>query len=427
VATSLALTARGDLAGVLELAERHRSVLSHYVLLATQPLGQQLQQRGFNVEYLQPAAEGGDLEIVAAVLDGRVAGVGMFVGSAETDTHASGTGSLLQACAIAGVPLAPNLPTAELLLRELATRRNVYLIFNPVAGRGNPDRELELIRARFRPHARLHVVSTRADIDPVGQARECVAAIQNSTETEPGFIIASGGDGTVSAVASALIATDIPLGIIPRGTANAFATALGIPTNLRDACQTILAGRSRAVDVAYCNDVPTILLAGLGFEAGMVARAKRELKDRLGTLAYVVAGAQQLVEQEQFRAYIEIDGQVTELEASAITVANVAPSTSLLAQGFGQVIPNDGLLDITIATSKTVLEGVNTLSSLFASAVAKQPVQRPDLLCLRARSVKVDADPVQRLVVDGEMVGTTPVEFRCAPSALNVLVPLAAP
>lgn len=144
------------------------------------------------------------------------------------------------------------------------------------------------------------------------------------------------------------------------------------------------------------------LLAGLGFEAGMVDRATRELKTMLGPLAYVLAGAQQLATQQPFQARFEIDGLVTEVQAAAITVANVAPPTSVLAQGFGRVIPDDGLLEITIASPTTRLQGLNALASLLTSAVVQSPANHPDLLCLRARKITITTDPPQKLVIDGD-------------------------
>ncbi|WP_255380894.1 diacylglycerol kinase family protein [Synechococcus sp. 1G10] len=221
--------------------------------------------------------------------------------------------------------------------------------------------------------------------------------------------------------------TGLPLGVIPRGTANAFASALSIPTDLIGACHTILAGHTHVVDAARCNDVPMTLLAGLGFEAGMVDRATRELKTMLGPTAYLLAGAQQLVTQQPFQARIEIDGVVTEMKAAAITVANAAPATSVLAQGFGQVIPDDGLLEVTIASPANLLQGFNTLASLLASAVVKSPTNRPDLLCLRVACLTISTDPVQKLVIDGEMLEADPVTFTCLPGALTVFAPLLIP
>ena len=64
------------------------------------------------------------------------------------------------------------------------------------------------------------------------------------------------------------------------------------------------------VDAAFCNKIPMVLLAGVGFEAGMVNNANRELKNRLGALAYIMSGAQQFFTQEDFKATVDIEGQV---------------------------------------------------------------------------------------------------------------------
>lgn len=169
-----------------------------------------------------------------------------------------------------------------------------------------------------------------------------------------------------------------------------------------------------------------VLLAGLGFEAGMVTRATREKKNALGCLAYVLAGAETFFQGEPFQATIEVDDQVKTTEVAAITVANVAPPTSVLAQGAGEVIPDDGLLDVTIAVPTTATAGLGVMASLFAAAVVHTPTQRDDIICFRTKSIKVTlaSEPAQKLVIDGEIVDANPIEFECIPKGLTVFAPL---
>ena len=96
------------------------------------------------------------------------------------------------------------------------------------------------------------------------------------------IIIAAGGDGTLSEAARALGETTIPLGVIPRGTANAFASALGIPDTLDEACETIVSGKTCRIDIGRCNGKLMTLLAGIGFEAETIEHASREAKQRWG-------------------------------------------------------------------------------------------------------------------------------------------------
>lgn len=406
---------------MVAFANQHYAVMSKYHLIATGTTGQRINQAtGLVVERMASGPLGGDTQISARVVTGDVAAVLFFVDPLYAQPHEPDIQALLRVCEVYNVPLATNLATADAVVAYLQKSRVGHLIFNPVAGQGNPDQDLALIRRLLEPQVQLNVIFTSPDINPAQQAQQAIA---DGAE----IILASGGDGTVSAVASSVVETDIPLGIIPRGTANAFSVALGIPTDMRSACETILAGTTRVVDVARCNGQPYILLAGIGFEAEMVDRANRELKNRLGVLAYLLAGVQQFQEQTAFKAVIDIDGELTEVSTSTITVANAAPATSVLAQGFGQVVVDDGLLDVTIATPQSRLQGLNTLTSLFASALVNTPTQREDIICLRAERIKITTEPTQKVVIDGEIVTAESIEFECLPKALTVLAPLANP
>lgn len=237
------------------------------------------------------------------------------------------------------------------------------------------------------------------------------------------MIIVSGGDGTVSAAATVLVGTCIPLGIISRGTANAFAKALGIPDNLELACLAILNGCNRTVDAAKCNGKPFVLLAGIGFEANTVEHTARSAKNRFGMLAYVLAGVRQLRHMELFETRIERENKVVTVNAAAVTIANAAPPTSILAQGPAGVIVDDGMLDITIVAPASVTGAFAVGFHLLKSALQRTAAERPEVDYLRARSVKVTTEPVQDVVLDGELIGTTPVEIECVPAGLTVLVP----
>ncbi|MBD2070780.1 YegS/Rv2252/BmrU family lipid kinase [Leptolyngbya sp. FACHB-671] len=294
--------------------------------------------------------------------------------------------------------------------------RSACLIFNPVAGQGNPDQDLAKILEILEPEIDLDIRKTTEDVDADQLAAE---AVERGAE----MIIASGGDGTLSAAAAALVGTKIPFGVISRGTANAFATALDIPNTIEAACQTILGGFTRTVDAAYCNGKPMVLLVGIGFEAEAVERANREAKNRFGMLAYVLAGLQQLRDLSKFDAEIETEDKVIRVSAASVTVANAAPPTSILAQGPAGLIVDDGLLDLTVVAPQNVAGAIAASYHLLQSALNEHPAERPDIGYLRARKIKITTDPPQKVVLDGELVGSTPVEVECIPAGLTILVP----
>ncbi|MEO1394621.1 MAG: methylglyoxal synthase [Cyanobacteria bacterium J06634_5] len=403
----------------------YAALLSRYQMVATETTGDRVNEATpLTVETLLPGAMGGDVQIAARVAEGQLAAVICLADSLNPDNYSTDVNTLLRVCHLHNVPLATNLATARAVVLSLAKSRIAHLIFNPISGQGNPNQDLKLIRQILEPQIQVNVICTEPDVSPVEQAKSAIAAGAD-------LIIASGGDGTVGAVAEAVMHTDIPLGVIPRGTANAFSVALGIPTNLRGACETILAGTTRQVDVATCNGAPMVLLAGIGFEAETVERASRELKNKIGVLAYIVAGMQQIADQEAFVAEIEICGEKKTFECSAITVANAAPATSVMAQGFGEVISDDGLLDVTLGLTPVAaqgiaarMQGVSAIAELFTAALVKRPTQNEDILSLRVPSIKVTTTPPQKVVVDGEIIGTTPVEFQCISKGLTILAPI---
>ncbi|MDH6061451.1 YegS/Rv2252/BmrU family lipid kinase [Chrysosporum bergii ANA360D] len=294
--------------------------------------------------------------------------------------------------------------------------RSACLIFNPVAGQGNPELELEMIRSLLEPEIDLDIYLTSAEVDADQLAQ---AAVKRGVEA----IIACGGDGTLSAAASAIIGTGIPFGIIARGTANAFAAALRIPNTIDAACMTIVQGETRYVDAAYCNGKPMVLLAGIGFEAETVEMADREAKKRLGMMAYILAGVQQLGNLQSFQVEIETEDKIIKTKASAITVANAAPPSSVLAQGPAGIIYDDGLLDLTIVAPNSKAGAIAATIHLLQTASMSSAVERDDIGYLRANQFKIKAEPPQKVVLDGEMIGKTPIEVYCVPAGLKVFVP----
>ncbi|ACK70058.1 diacylglycerol kinase catalytic region [Gloeothece citriformis PCC 7424] len=294
--------------------------------------------------------------------------------------------------------------------------RSAYLIYNPSAGQGNPDLELKLITTLLSPKFDLHVEKTTEEVSADQLAHQAL---------EKGFktVIAAGGDGTISATAGVLINSQVAFGILPCGTANALATTLGIPPSVEEACQTIIAGHTRIIDTALCNGKPMLLLAGVGFEADTIEGTDKQAKKNFGMLAYIFSGLKQLREFEQFETAIETDEKVINITATAVTVANAAPATSILAQGPSKVIFDDGLLDVTIVAPVNRASAVTASYHLLQTALQNEEAQRDDIGYLRTKWVKISTDPVQNVVVDGEVIGQTSIEIKCVPHSLIIFVP----
>ena len=419
LATIILLAHARQVSGLLKLAQEYENILRRYRLVAPPQITSHLiQQPRLSIQSVE-------LNQIEAIVDSEnVLAVIFLIDPTLTAHSIPDVTDLSRLCSLRNIPFASNLATAYPIINSLIPTRVAHLIFNPIAGQRDATEDLLKVRQMLAPWLHLHVHLTTRDLDADQLTQQAIAA-------KPDLIIASGGDGTVSLVGSQMIGSGIPLGIIPRGTANALSVALGIPTTVEGACQLIIAGTTRRLDAAYCNQHLMTLLAGIGFEAETVGKATRELKNQWGVLAYLIAGWKQMGQQELITAELEIDDQLHQFQAFAVTVANSAPPTSVLAQGVGEVVFDDGLLDITIITAKQALQPTITsklqtaryLMNLYGSALIKAKAELPNLYHFRAKRLKLTTSSPEKIVVDGEMVGTTPLEVSCIPSALTVFAP----
>ena len=293
--------------------------------------------------------------------------------------------------------------------------RSASLIFNPASGPGEPEEDLKRILDVFGVRSVPVKVFETGD-DPARAAARAVSEY-------PDILLVAGGDGTVGAVAGVLAGKDLPVGILPSGTANALAIALGIPRDLEKACEVVFTGTTKSIDLARCNGRIVSLLVAVGFEARLVKEVDAQAKEKWGPLAYYVQGLAQLPKRELFQAEVHADESTVELNAAAVTVANAAPPSSPLAQGLGEVVLDDGQLDVTIAGPETLIQTVETLAELVRAIATRSPVETEFLKAIRARRVTVNTWPPQPVVADGEDLGTTPIEMSSLPRALRVFVP----
>lgn len=294
------------------------------------------------------------------------------------------------------------------------TKRRAALIFNCAAGRAG---ELgESLPERLGRDFTLEVHGT-------APGRDAAACAEAARVHGAALVIAAGGDGTVSSVASALVGTDTCLGILPLGTANSIAQTLGIPADIEGAIEVLIHGEARRIDAARANGRTMILLSAVGLHADTVGQTPQDAKQRWGVLAYIGTGLKKLMNLEPFLIEIETDDHRFQCRAAAVTIANMAPARTVLAQGPSVVSPEDGLLDLTIVSATTLVEAVATGVHLLRTALDGEPAERDNIGYLAARRIRLTTDPPQHVLIDGEEAGTTPLVVECLPGALEVMAP----
>ncbi|HLU65168.1 MAG TPA: diacylglycerol kinase family protein [Kofleriaceae bacterium] len=289
------------------------------------------------------------------------------------------------------------------------------VVFNPVAG-GPSSPPLEELTGRLAGRFELDVLVTSPERDADACAREALA---RGAE----LVIAAGGDGTVSAVAGELIGSEAILGVVPCGTANAMARALGVAGDLDEACAALASAEPRWLDTATCDGRSMLLFCSVGLHAETMDDASREQKGRWGVLAYLAAGLRNLLELDPFEVELETESHRIRCRATSVMVANLAPPRSILAQGPAVVRPDDGLLDVTLVAADDLASAVASGLHLLRTASRNEPAERDRIGFFPCRRVRITTAEPQKVSVDGEVTGTTPVEVACRPRSLRVLVP----
>ena len=182
-----------------------------------------------------------------------------------------------------------------------------------------------------------------------------------------------GGDGTVQRCIDALAGSDTALAILPAGTANLLATNLGIPQDIEQAVAIGLRGERRKLDVGRFDGERFAVMAGVGFDASMIQQADGTLKDRLGRVAYVWTGSQNL-RAKPFRAKIEVDGAPWYAgDASCILVGNVGRLFGGI-EVFEDARPDDGRLEIGVVNADGVADWVRTLARTAVGQAERSPL-----------------------------------------------------
>lgn len=209
-------------------------------------------------------------------------------------------------------------------------------------------------------------------------------------------VVVAGGDGTVRAAAEALVGTNSALAVVPRGTANLFATGLHLPTEIEEIVATIAAGDRRSIDTALCNDRTFCVMAGVGFDVKMLDGAEQD-KERLGTLAYVKSGVREARERTMFPASVTIDGtDFFEGEASCVLIGNSGHLKAGLDVFPGATV-TDGEVHVAVVTAANLRDW----GALLVAAAMRRPHWSGSALVGSGQKIRVKFDERRRFELDG--------------------------
>ena len=284
---------------------------------------------------------------------------------------------------------------------------NTVVILNPAA-RSEKAR-------RWR--ARVESVARGCVICATSRAGEAEVLARHAAEEGFEKIVAAGGDGTINEVVNGLAGSNAALGLLPIGTMNVFATELGLPAHDLQLCWNIIQSENtRLVDLPSANGKYFVQLAGVGLDAQVVKETSLTLKRSFGPLSYLISAAQ-IAARQPPRLFLESENSSIK-EGSFVLVGN-----GRLYGGpfpfFKQALIDDGLFDVIVFKQLGYLEIIKYLQDVFFSS----EIRVPEIEYFQTRRLRVTSDSEVPVELDGELVGSCPVEFQLQERTLRVLAP----
>jgi diacylglycerol kinase (ATP) len=293
--------------------------------------------------------------------------------------------------------------------------RRARLIYNPSSGKEEFVKKLADILDYFEQAGyETSCYSTK------GAGDATIAAAQ---AVDRGFdlIVAAGGDGTLYEVVNGMAEKPLrpALGIIPAGTTNDFARAIGLPLrNIKRACEVIVQGRAVPIDIGKINNKYFINIAGGGALTDLTYEVPSKMKTVMGQLAYYIKGIEKLPFIRPSRMRIESESQVIDEEIMLFLIAN-SNSVGGLEWAAPHASLTDGKFDCIILRKSNLAD----FARVITHVIKGDHIKDPSIIYFQAQQLKVTSNSKVLLNLDGELGGELPMEFVALHQHLHVIMP----
>lgn len=295
-----------------------------------------------------------------------------------------------------------------------AAGRRLAIIHNPLAGQWRRRRYAALLQALRRDGWELREMPTLRR----GDAERLAALV---TPADGDMVVAAGGDGTINEVINGLMANqvggrDLPLALLPLGTANVLAGEIGLSTDVRSITRCLLAGEARRIALGRANDRYFVIMAGVGFDAHVVERVDPALKHGLGKVAYVAETLRQFAHYRFPSFRVRVDGK--SFEAASAVVANGRYYGGRLLMAPGANV-EEATLQVVLFHHKDRLHAIKYALALLLGLLPRLP----DVTRLDAQQVRIEGPAGEPVQGDGDIIASLPADFTVTPRAINLLFP----
>lgn len=288
----------------------------------------------------------------------------------------------------------------------------IKLIYNPFSGEAVVTKNLDTIIGKYQAKGYTIVpfrISTEQSLE------DAFLDIDSSYH----HILGAGGDGTINQIINIMKKKnlDIPLAILPVGTANDFAKYIGMPADIGSACDKILAGKIQEIDLGKANDKYFINVFSFGLFTDVSHKTPTHLKNTIGKLAYYLNGIKELPSFKKLDIKVTSDEFFYEGNALIFFTFNGRTAGNINISYKSEI--NDGLLDVIIVKGENIR---STLSSLLAFLKLEHLEKPKDIIHFTTSDFTVEySDSSLESDIDGEVGPTSPIHISCIENGLKII------
>lgn len=283
----------------------------------------------------------------------------------------------------------------------------IPLIFNPSAHADKGKQSAEIIKG----------LSDRIEFFETSSYSDLKKLTSDAVERGLPAIAVAGGDGTINAVIEGLLGSATALGVFPTGSMNLFARELGLPlNNLRECWEVIDSGKTKGVDIIRAGESFFVQVAGVGFDAKIIKETTWESKKKYGRLSYLMSAFSVAGQDPPVLRVIPESGKV--IEGAFVLIGNGALYGPAL-RVFPKASNDDRMLEVMVFEKQSHTEIFRYVSGITLGRIE----QTKGIHYIQTPSLRVESDSDVPVEVDGELAGTTPVEFKLFEKQLTVFTP----
>lgn len=291
--------------------------------------------------------------------------------------------------------------------------KKVKFIYNPNSGDKSIINKLDLIISIYQKNKftlELYRLDRNSCIDD---------AVYNIDENYH-HILVSGGDGTIDILLNSMKKNnkDIPVGILPFGTANDFAKALNLSQDINEAIENIIKSVPKKIDIGKINEKYFINVASAGMFTDVSQKINSEFKNYMGRVSYYITGIEQALNLKKYNIKVTSDEMVYEGDMYLMLIFNGKTAGNInLAY---KALLDDGYLDVIIFKAMPIPKSIPVLIKVLKSEHLEN-LDENDILYFRTKKLTVDCKEDLISDIDGEKGPDFPLNIRCIEGGMKIL------